>query len=80
MMNAVVKGIDECYVCGKSIEWEADMPVKMRDMYVRKLSEVRAEISAYGRDDNGTVTFEVLCRCPNCRISNKFYKKEKLRA
>ena len=46
MMENVVKGIDECYVCG--------------------------------RDDNGTVTFEVLCRCPNCHISNKFYKKEKL--
>lgn len=79
-MGDVVKGIDECYVCGKRIEWEADMPVQKGVMFVRKLPEVRAEISACGRNDDGTVTFEVLCRCPNCRMSNKFYKKEKLGA
>lgn len=78
MVENVVKGIDECYVCGKSIEWEADMPVQIGNVCVRKIPEVRAEISACGRGDNGTVTFEVLCRCPNCHISNKFYKKEKL--
>lgn len=27
-MGDVVKGIDECYVCGKRIEWEADVPVQ----------------------------------------------------
>lgn len=39
-MGDVVKGIDECYVCGKSIEWEADMPVQKEVMFVRKLPEM----------------------------------------
>jgi protein-arginine kinase activator protein McsA len=74
MLDKVIKGTNECYVCGDTIEWESNRVQSIGNFAVHKIPDVEADITACGKNENGTVKFEILCKCPNCRISNKFYK------
>jgi hypothetical protein len=69
-----LKGTDVCYVCGKTINWESERIPQSGCVTVYKIPENTADIIACGRNNDGTVRFEILCRCPQCKTRNKFYR------
>ena len=78
MMYRVISGTDECYVCGKILNWESEVNPPRGGMVVYQVPEITAEVIACGKNEDDTVKFEILCKCPNCRTKNKFYRNEEV--
>lgn len=80
MVGKSFRGKDHCYVCGNELNWrKPDDPGKgMAVAGSWTDSDVRAEMTAVGKDIDGTVQFEVTCTCPECRSRNKFFISAKM--
>ena len=74
MIEKVIKGTDECYVCGKILKWESARTPSRGSLIVYQVPDITADITAFGKNEDGTVRFEILCKCPNCKTKNKFYR------
>ncbi len=68
-MEDIIKGRHTCFFCNWTFEWESELRVV--NFMVRKIPEVKAEAYAIGKE-NGKTQFEIVCRCPECSIKNKF--------
>ena len=69
MIGKSLSGIDECYVCGKILKWTKVADAERGSMVVK------ANAFAIGKNDDGSIEFEIECTCPKCRTINKFYKE-----
>ena len=74
MIGKDICGTDECYVCGKILNWEKTKDVKSGQVVVYNLPEISADAYAVGKNEDGTVLFEIICTCPKCKSKNKFMK------
>ena len=72
-MRGYFSGDQECFDCGYVFHWEGEVrrPAPGTILAARELPEVEADVCAVGNDD-GKVKYEVVGRCPNCRVKNKF--------
>ncbi len=68
-----VKGIDECFVCGATMDWEYIQSPRNGQIITYMVPDVKADITAIGREDD-KIKLEVLCTCPKCGIKNKYIK------
>ena len=68
-----VKGIDECFACGATLDWEYIPSPRNGQIITYMVPDVKADITAIGREDN-KIKLEVLCTCPKCGIKNKYIK------
>ena len=68
-----VKGIDECFVCGATMDWEYIPSPRNGQVITYMVPDVKADITAIGREDD-KIKLEVLCTCPKCGIKNKYIK------
>lgn len=69
-MGNYIKGEHECFDCGYVFRWEGVL--RIQSFVVREKPEVDADVCAIGNDD-GKVKYEVVGRCPNCKVMNKFH-------
>ena len=74
MIGKSFSGIDECYVCGKILKWTKVADTGRGSIVVYEVPDVRANAFAIGKNDYGSIKFEVECTCPNCRTINRFIK------
>ena len=80
MVGKSFRGKDHCYVCGNELNWRipedsekgGDTAASLTD------SDIQADMTAIGKDEDGAVRFEVVCTCPECRTSNKFLVSAKM--
>ena len=72
MIGKNLKGTNECFVCGKSIEWETTPSAAPGIPVVYEQPKNVAKECAVGKDDDGKAIFEIECICPKCRTKNKF--------
>lgn len=56
-----MKGSHECYSCGYTFSWDTEAIVP----------EVTVDVYAVG-NDNGKVQYEIVGKCPNCQVMNKW--------
>lgn len=75
MIGKSLSGIDECYVCGKILKWTKVADAERGSMVVYEVPELKANAFAIGKNDAGSIEFEIECTCPKCRTINKFYKE-----
>lgn len=68
-----IKGIEECFVCGTTIEWEYVPSPRKNQIIVYEVSGAKPDITAIGKED-GKTKIEVVCTCPSCKIKNKYIK------
>lgn len=73
-MNTVIKGTDTCYVCGRILNWESEREAQRGTVVVYQVPEITGSVTACGRNEDGTIKFEILCKCPQCNTKNKFFK------
>ncbi len=80
MVGKSFRGKDYCYVCGNELNWRTpEDPEKGRSAGSDlTASDVQADMAAIGKDEDGAVRFEVVCTCPKCRTSNKFFISAKM--
>ena len=74
MIGKSFSGIDECNVCGKIFKWTKVADTGRGSIVVYEVPDVRANAFAIGKNDDGSIKFEVECTCPNCRTINRFIK------
>ena len=74
MIGKSFSGIDECYVCGKILKSTKVADTGRGSIVVYEVPDVRANAFAIGKNDDGSIKFEVECTCPNCRTINRFIK------
>lgn len=74
MIGKSFSGIDECYVCGKILKWTKVADTGRGSVVIGRVPEVRANAFAIGKNDDGSIKFEVECTCPDCRTINRFVK------
>lgn len=74
MIGKSFSGIDECYVCGKILKWTKVADTGRGSIVVYEVPDVRANAFAIGKNDDGSIKFEVECTCLNCRTINRFIK------
>ena len=68
-----VKGIDECFVCGATMDQEYIPSPRNGQIITYMVPDVKADITAIGREDD-KIKLEVLCTCPKCGTKNKYIK------
>ncbi len=75
MIGKSFSGSDTCYVCGRLLNWTKPADPRKGQASVFSIPDVKAEVYAIGRNENGDTKFEIECLCPQCRTTNKFYKE-----
>ena len=80
MIGRSFRGKDHCYVCGNELNWKKPEDQKNGGPAAGALAdaEIPADMAAIGKDEDGAVRFEVVCTCPECRTSNKFFISAKM--
>lgn len=75
MVGKSFRGKDHCYVCGNELNWSIPEHSEKSGAAVNSQadSDIQADMTAIGKEEDGTVRFEVLCTCPKCRTGNKFF-------
>lgn len=41
-------------------------------------TDIPADMTATGKEDDGSIRFEVVCTCPDCRARNKYFISAKM--
>lgn len=78
MVGRTIKGENDCFACGKTINWET-IPESAPGMaVVYEQPKNIATDCAVGKNDVGEVVFEISCKCPICRTKNKFIVSRKI--
>ena len=67
------RGKDHCYVCGNELHWCCPADTAGDAVKSPTDTDIPADMTAIGKDDNGAVRFEVVCTCPKCHARNKFF-------
>lgn len=80
MIGRSFRGKDHCYVCGNELNWKKPEEQKNGGSAAGTLTdaEIPADMAAIGKEEDGAVRFEVVCTCPECRTSNKFFISAKM--
>ncbi len=80
MVGRSFRGKDHCYVCGNELNWHKPEDPESGRPASNSLSDsvIQADMAAIGKDEDGTVRFEVVCTCPKCRTGNKFFISAKM--
>ena len=78
MIGKSISGTNNCYVCGNELNWEKVQDGKVGQVIAFTPPEVNADACAIGKNEDGTVKFEIICTCQKCRTKNKFYKNVKI--
>lgn len=73
-------GKDYCYVCGNKLNWRIPEDSEQEGAAITSMtnSDICANMTAIGKDEYGTVQFEVVCTCPKCKTNNKFFISAKM--
>lgn len=79
MIGKSISGTNDCYVCGNKLNWEKIQDGRPGQIISFTPPEVNADAVAIGKNEDGTVEFEIICECPRCRSKNKFYQNVKVR-
>lgn len=79
MIGKSIIGTNNCYVCGNELNWEKMQDIRPGQMISFTPPEVDADAVAIGKNEDGTIKFEIICECPRCRSKNKFYKNVEIR-
>ena len=74
MIGKSISGTDKCHVCGNVLNWEKIQDGRPGQVIAYTPPEINADACAVGKNEDGTVRFEITCTCPRCRSKNKFYK------
>ena len=72
MKTSYIEGTNECYACNYPIEWSHSFSMPISGMEVHAIKSVNPEAIAVGKDEDGNIKFEIICKCPKCQILNKF--------
>ena len=80
MVGKSFRGKDYCYVCGNELNWRKPGETEKNKAATGSLADsgIQADMTAIGKDEDGAVRFEVVCTCPECRTSNKFFISAKM--
>ena len=80
MVGKSFRGKDHCYVCGNELNWRKPEETEKTKAATGSLtdSDVQADMTAIGKDEDGAVRFEVVCTCPECMTRNKFFISAKM--
>lgn len=80
MVGKGFKGKDHCYVCGNELNWRKPGDPGKGEIVTGSWtdSDILADMTAIGKEEDGAVRFEVVCTCPECRTSNKFFISAKM--
>lgn len=78
MMEKSITGTNNCFVCGRKLNWEKIQDPIPWQVTALKKPEVTADACAIGINEDGTVKFEITCTCPKCKSKNKFCKDVKV--
>jgi len=80
MVGKSFRGKDHCHVCGNELNWHTpeDPEKNGSSGNAPSASDIRADMTATGKDADGAVRFEVACTCPECRTRNKFFISAKM--
>lgn len=75
MTGKSFRGKDHCYVCGSEIHWHcpAVQDAERNAAESPADTDITADMTAIGKDDDGTIRFEVICTCPECHANNKYF-------
>ena len=73
-MAREISGIDVCYMCGKYISWQYIPKPTPGQVNVYRISGIRADVTAIGKDEVGQIQAEIICECPSCGMKNKYLK------
>lgn len=74
MVRKSFEGTNQCYVCGKILKWTKVADAGRGSVVIGIVPELEANAFAIGKNDDGSIKFEVECTCPNCRTINRFVK------
>lgn len=81
MVGKSIKGTNNCFVCNYELNWETKIVNTMNSAYfvVQTVPEITARETAIGRNEDGTINYEILCACPRCKTQNKFIAKSSIK-
>ena len=77
MTGKSFRGKDHCYVCGNELHCPADSD-SAEDAAESPAGTIPADMTATGKEDDGSIRFEVVCTCPDCRARNKYFISAKM--
>lgn len=80
MTGKSFRGKDHCYVCGNELHWHCPAdPGSAGDTAESPAgTDIPADMTATGKEDDGSIRFEVVCTCPDCRARNKYFISAKM--
>lgn len=80
MTGKSFRGKDHCYVCGSELHWHCPSAPDTAGTAAKAPAgtDIPADMTAIGKDDDGAVRFEVVCTCPKCLASNKYFISAKI--
>lgn len=75
MTGKSFRGKDYCYVCGNELHWHCPAVQDSENNAAKSPADtdITADMTATGKDDDGTIQFEVICTCPKCHAKNKYF-------
>lgn len=74
MIGESFSGTDECYVCGKTLKWTKIADAGRGSIVVYEVPAVRANAFAIGRNDDGSIKFEIECTWSELQNYKSFCK------
>lgn len=80
MTGKSFRGKDDRYVYGSELHWHCPAAPDTAGNAAKSPSgeEIPAAMTSIGKDDDGAVRFEVVCTCPKCQASNKYFISAKM--
>lgn len=80
MTGKCFRGKNHYYVCGDELNWHcpADPDTAEDATNSPANTDIPADMTATGKEDDGAIWFEVICTCPKCRARNKYFISVKM--
>lgn len=72
MLNKQIHGNNNCWYCNREIRWSTIPQGIPGQAVCFDKPETVADAVAVGKNDDGTVQFEIVCTCNSCKTKNVF--------